>query len=465
MELPPELYRLIIRSATWVPGALDTSYEAILHEDREAIFIAIRDSMDVKRSLCLVSKTFYDLTEQYLYEIITFYRYKHIPLVVQSLNTSSHPDRKPPGRWCKRLDIFLGDVDGRDYHGEDWDGSDILWGLIPACPDVTVFLFHGWYMTQSIRMCTKRGLDSPLVPSVALWQIMATNWASSLRRIEMSGIWMRADRFELFIRYFRNLCACRITTVEPFYPDFQLFDEDQEPTYRFAKKFRRGCRIPVGTQYMGIDAVSKLHLYKKIAAWPHYDGERPYTLPSLHTLHLDEFPHLLSHFYLPNVRFLGAYDLMHLGNRRHSFNSAFAHIASTFSSSLTRFTWGSESPINFRQVFDALPYVTDLKIIMHCDFFRDPVIAPLYPQTTLMHMRIIEPSRRSFAGISEIISLVRAGMFPGLKAVSITCRKEQLQVIKDDTHIDELSVTGLSIEMSGTAKFVGWVLPPSPIYP
>lgn len=170
---------------------------------------------------------------------------------------------------------------------------------------------------------------------------MAKIWAGSLRRIELSGLWMRADRFELFIRYFRNLQVCRISILEPFHPESQTFDKDEEPVYILAQKFRRASRIPVGTQYMGSDAVSLLRHHQTTAAWPPYHGKRPYTLPSLHTLHLDNIPDLLSHF-----RFPSAYDLLCRTDQYTLLASKPA--SSAFSPLLEHFACGTRSSCPIR---------------------------------------------------------------------------------------------------------------------
>lgn len=188
-------YRLNIRDATHLPGALDTTYETIIQEDRESIFESIADSMATKCALSLVSKDFHDLAEEYLYEIVTFHRIDRILSAMKYLRTSRNGISS--GMLCRRLDIYLGiGIHGDGYGGEDWEDSAILWGLLPSCPNISVFIFHGWYTNMFILW---HDIGGPLVPSVALWQMMAKMWASTLRRIELSGIWMRADPFGLFI--------------------------------------------------------------------------------------------------------------------------------------------------------------------------------------------------------------------------------------------------------------------------
>jgi hypothetical protein len=59
MNLPSEIVRLVIREATCVPAAFDTSFEATVAENTKVVNDAIRESMKIKLSLCLVSRTFH----------------------------------------------------------------------------------------------------------------------------------------------------------------------------------------------------------------------------------------------------------------------------------------------------------------------------------------------------------------------------------------------------------------------
>jgi hypothetical protein len=55
MRLPPEILQKIVREATVVPEAFDTSFDSVLQEDREAVVKAIQTSMFTKTSVSLVS--------------------------------------------------------------------------------------------------------------------------------------------------------------------------------------------------------------------------------------------------------------------------------------------------------------------------------------------------------------------------------------------------------------------------
>lgn len=212
---------------------------------------------------------------------------------------------------------------------------------------------------------------------------------------------------------------------------------------------------------MSPETLAILQRYKSTAVWPAYNQEKPYTLPSLHSLHLDHFPHLLSHFHLPNVRFLGAYDLLSFGLLLGGLRSEFRGISSTFSSSLTRFTWGTDFSVDFGQLFDMLPYLTHIKILIQGEF-PFPIRAPHHPQTTMMHLELIQMSS-NFEGILSILSFVQSDLFPNLKSILISCRDEQLQAIKDV--FQHISVAGVSIQISGGSQSIYTVLPRSPLYP
>jgi hypothetical protein len=53
------LCQTIIKAATSVPEAFDTSFDLILHEDRESVVKVIQKSMSTKTALSLVSKLFH----------------------------------------------------------------------------------------------------------------------------------------------------------------------------------------------------------------------------------------------------------------------------------------------------------------------------------------------------------------------------------------------------------------------
>ena len=111
MRAPQEILHKIIRDATVVPEAFDTSFDAVLREGREAVLRAIQMSMFTKTSLSLVSKLFHSLVAKFLYEIVSVHRFKYVPLLSKLLR--NQPDSqwgttKPHGQQCQRLEVCLG---------------------------------------------------------------------------------------------------------------------------------------------------------------------------------------------------------------------------------------------------------------------------------------------------------------------------------------------------------------------
>lgn len=97
MILPSEIIRLVIREATSAPAAFDTSFEATVSEDFEAVTDAIRESMKTKLSLCLVSRSFHEITVEFLYEIITVQQLEGYNPLIALLRCKYSPCSPPRG--------------------------------------------------------------------------------------------------------------------------------------------------------------------------------------------------------------------------------------------------------------------------------------------------------------------------------------------------------------------------------
>jgi hypothetical protein len=111
MQIPTELLQKILREATVVPEAFDTAFDTVLHENREAVLKVIHTSMFTETALSLISKLFCELVYEFLYEIISFHRFKYIPYLsklLQKPTTYSGRTTTPRGRLCRRLEIYLG---------------------------------------------------------------------------------------------------------------------------------------------------------------------------------------------------------------------------------------------------------------------------------------------------------------------------------------------------------------------
>ncbi|KZO94531.1 hypothetical protein CALVIDRAFT_538983 [Calocera viscosa TUFC12733] len=138
--LPVEIVRSIIRLATDVPVAFDTSPESVLDGDRDETRRLIIDSIKTKLSLSIVSKLFHILVDEYLYEIILVTdipRYESLRSFAAFLRKKRCDDVRSRGERVRRLELNFQEDAG--YWSTSWD---LLWGLLPACPNLEALLFQ-----------------------------------------------------------------------------------------------------------------------------------------------------------------------------------------------------------------------------------------------------------------------------------------------------------------------------------
>jgi hypothetical protein len=192
MHIPPEILHKIVREATVVPEAFDTSFDSVLQEDREAVLKAIQTSMFIKTALSLVSKLFHCLVEEFLYEIVSIRRFRYVPplsiLLRNQATYTSWGITKPHGQQCRRLEICLGTGGSRTYKDTAWyEGGHTLWGLIAACPNIHILLCRIWAKDRSEGAITHRFRTFPHHTHVSLWRLIASTCGPQLRRIELFG--------------------------------------------------------------------------------------------------------------------------------------------------------------------------------------------------------------------------------------------------------------------------------------
>ena len=89
MNLPVEIIWLIIRIATCVPAAFDTSFDASIGENVSVVTNAIQEPMKTKLALSLVSRSFHDIVIEFLYEIVTLHELRWVKALVSLLHTST----------------------------------------------------------------------------------------------------------------------------------------------------------------------------------------------------------------------------------------------------------------------------------------------------------------------------------------------------------------------------------------
>lgn len=278
-------------------------------------------------------------------------------------------------------------------------------------------------------------------------------WSSSLRRMEIMGMLIRSERLGLFLRYFRNLEICYITRIEPFEPDAQVFDGDDY--------------FPDDHEYLpmqGMDANARalIRRHQEIATsgWVPYDGDPPYVLPSLHTLHLEAFPPGLSQYKFSNLCILGAYDRFRWTVDAQEIYSLYEEVALACfgSSSLTRFTHGSSTPIDIWRIFDSFHHLTELTLFVNTNFDFQPRVhyTPRYRQSSLTWLRLIDISASVFdvEVALEILLFVRRGIFPSLKHIIILTTPNHISLIMKAIDFEDFKSLGISVEVSDDDSYL-----------
>jgi hypothetical protein len=226
MKLPLEIVHLVIREATCVPAAFDTSFNASISEDVEAIADAIRESMKTKLALCLVSRSFHDMAIEFLYEIITLHQLTVDHPLVTLLHHKSKPETPHRGWWCRRLQITLGEAGADKYEGSG-NGRRIA-------------IYYG-YWSMPVRdslffsaLCIAVHADVHFMPirfliPRALFQSIASNCSQTLKRMEIHGnTTIRLDRVELLLKACTALEVFRIEHLEPYQPEWNVYDSIDE---------------------------------------------------------------------------------------------------------------------------------------------------------------------------------------------------------------------------------------------
>ncbi|KZO94533.1 hypothetical protein CALVIDRAFT_538985 [Calocera viscosa TUFC12733] len=179
--------------------ALETSLEGTLKEDRLETRVLIEQSLDFKRSLSLVSRSFHALVEEFLYEILLIRR----PLAFTRLSARLRQKPLAHGRpsrgwWVRRLELDF-DVNRRLLK---WtEGWDNLWGLLSACSHLQVLRLNP---RGSIRAEFERGryysYNWSAGCSVQLLQNIAGLHGRTLRRIEFGeSIVVKPSHFAEFL--------------------------------------------------------------------------------------------------------------------------------------------------------------------------------------------------------------------------------------------------------------------------
>ena len=325
--LPAELLRSIVRFATEAPSIFDTSYKAVLEENRSSTFRSMRRSLADKHSLSLVSRRFQSITEEFLYEFIILQScgIEVVRFLAERLATrpSQVNGLLPIGHRVRRIDIDIELSDGEAY---DWFfGLSNLWGLIPSCPKLTI-LVSSVVLWQPLTL--KSEVDNFLSMKVfeipiELLMTIAGTCAQTLRRIDIMGqLTVSIDHLTQFCSSTRStLEVCRFARVhkgvhlaQPTIPLFnhQSISETDSPDDSGESD------SPVGCDGSSHDDVVLPTVEFVATKWPH-DRPDPMGLGPLHTLDLGGFHPLLWDWEIPKIRHVGVNVPRHLPSLESHF--------------------------------------------------------------------------------------------------------------------------------------------------
>lgn len=420
MYIPTEICQIIIKVATCVPEAFDSSFHSILHEDRESVVKAIQKSMSTKAALSLVSKLFHELAEEFLYEIIFVNRFDHIPHLAKLLQSqpNRHPSCKAYGLHCRRLEISLG-TGSIDYKDQGWyEGGHVLWGLIPACPNVTTLICHVW--AKRTRESLLRCPNVPHLTNPALWKIIASTCGPHLKRLELFGLSMRMDRAEMLLRYCTKLEVCHLVHIRPFI-DGETYD-GEEPTFSQSSWVRSSCVVRDETRdkpsgLFDLETRESFANTKNDVSWPPCSLGPPYSLPFLHTLHIDQFTPRITQLDMSNVQSLRI---------RHATSSAEVitrDISSTNWSSATSLTHLSYCgyPVSLQTFLDCFPNIKELSL--HYRYEEDVqsvVTKPHHSLSVIKFYSVYYYHVNLSKHVADLLSVAQSKMLPSLTYVLIT---------------------------------------------
>lgn len=430
--LPTEIYSAVIREVTWVPEAFDTS-PPVIDESREAVVDLLHESMLAKTTLRLVSKAFYDLTEEFLYETVMIFRFDFMPIILELLQSTAPGRRRPRGYRCRRLEFYLG-TGNVDYLDTAWnEGGHTLWGLIPACPFLEILLCRV-VCRDTWTPAMNNYPEYPHLTHNALWKTMARYCAGTLRRLELYGFHIRMDRVEMMLRYFSKLEVCRIVHAVAFiegafrdddgcYRDLDdlpcryIQFDDEEPPYRSIEFGCRGVNLfdkdEIPSECFDSKAYSEFDEAKRNASWPPFSGNAPYILPSLHTLLLDNFNDGITQFLFPALQQLGAYSPLVDGRQ------LFAHTHAIFPPSVTHLIYEGGG-IALVDLLSFFPHLTTLTLHIFYAEFHPSAFKKPFPSLSIIKMPRSVGYKDVGPFVLDILSAVRLGMLPSLGVIEIT---------------------------------------------
>lgn len=172
-RMPPELWIKVIRAATNLPEAFDTTYNDVLAPTGAApalhspeMLVMMRASLTTKLAISLVCKTWKIICIEFLYEFVLVSHAIHLPLLVDIFS------RPNPGasKWVRRLDFVYAVPDQLTHESEgvsysDRQLNDAAAQLVCQCPHLRVFSsrISGRYVDSAALDASIRSLTFALI--------------------------------------------------------------------------------------------------------------------------------------------------------------------------------------------------------------------------------------------------------------------------------------------------------------
>ncbi|KZO94532.1 hypothetical protein CALVIDRAFT_556315 [Calocera viscosa TUFC12733] len=392
--LPVELVQYILRLATDVPVAFNTSCFWVLDEDRERTRRLIIDSLQTKTSLSLVCKPFHLLVDEYLYEALVLTRpptcdaIRRLPSLLRARDRGGPPAR---GDRVRRLEMHF-QVSERDEWMPAWD---TLWGLLPACPNLEALYFHPrrasfyhWSSSEDLHRvwCVDGSSSLPAwtVCSEEFVRNVARTCGKTLRRLDM-------PRYVKFSRSYLQPMLASMCSLEVIH--IAKLDESLTPIACSSKKWI-GI-LPAGEQ-----------------------------LQNLHTLLLESMPLQIDAGQMPKLKHITIWNRYIRGVEDHVRDLLRIHALSIVS---IYYHQENERIVVLPDILDMLPNLEHLRL-RDCWRSSWDKVLPTRP-----HMKIRAITVFLFNGMSthehslivdvkKLLHRVQQGRIPALKKIQVAGR-------------------------------------------
>lgn len=433
--LPVETIRRILREATQVPVALDTSQVAVAVENAAETRALVHESMQDKLAFSLVSHTWHSIADEFLYEIIALNQYAHIRPLAKHLRRATGNGGPSRGWWVKRLQLDFGRSVGDAWKqgvSVSWAwGSHTLWGLVPACPNLAILLLNSEHrppwdvgFTRGPRFRVPR----------ALFQTVAKHCAGTLRRIEFHNTDHSLLVAKVFMYHCPELEVCRFPGAYQLH-EFGAQDGSQDILDREGE--------PEPNPHLDPEDDREFRTAWKTADWPKIPPAT-ISLPALHTmnvgiLHTEDF----KEWSLPALQSLSI---------RQGSLGFLARAGDEYP--LTRLTYLEIfRTVDIWAILDHLPLLVGITIAMKLDLMgHGSGGAPFQlarPHRNLSRVSLVpyvHADVDTAAFIFSVVHLLAVKRLPSLRALEIVGSKGCLQRLPGIHYLDErLSKHGVTM--------------------